>query len=70
MFTHDFYFSVLFLGSRLALMEVKAILYYLLLHFSFERNEKTVIPLELVPMPMFAIKNGLHLELIPRHNLI
>ncbi|XP_019565200.3 cytochrome P450 9e2-like [Aedes albopictus] len=35
------------IGSRFALMEIKAIVYYLLLHFSFEANSKTPIPLEL-----------------------
>ncbi|EAT46155.1 AAEL002638-PA [Aedes aegypti] len=35
------------IGSRFALMEIKAIVYYLLLHFSFEANRKTPIPLEL-----------------------
>lgn len=35
------------IGSRLALMEIKAIIYYLLLHFSFEANGKTPIPLKL-----------------------
>lgn len=54
------------LGSRFALMEVKAILYYLLLKFSFERNEKTVVPIQIEPIPLFAVKNGLHLELRPR----
>ncbi|XP_058462582.1 probable cytochrome P450 9f2 [Malaya genurostris] len=35
------------IGSRFALMEIKAIVYYLLLKFSFNRNEKTQIPLKL-----------------------
>ncbi|XP_065093166.1 cytochrome P450 9e2-like [Ochlerotatus camptorhynchus] len=35
------------IGSRFALMEMKAIIYYLLLHFSFEQNSKTPIPLKL-----------------------
>ncbi|XP_058837436.1 probable cytochrome P450 9f2 [Topomyia yanbarensis] len=35
------------IGSRFALMEVKAIVYYLLLNFSFHRSENTQIPLKL-----------------------
>uniref|UniRef100_U5EYB7 Putative cytochrome n=1 Tax=Corethrella appendiculata TaxID=1370023 RepID=U5EYB7_9DIPT len=35
------------IGSRFALMEVKAVIYYLLLNFSFEVCEKTQIPLKL-----------------------
>lgn len=56
-----------FPGSRFALMEVKALLYYLLLNFSFEANEKTEIPLEIKKSPMvLAPKNGLFIELKPR----
>ncbi|XP_053688973.1 probable cytochrome P450 9f2 [Sabethes cyaneus] len=35
------------IGSRFALMEVKAIIYYMLRHFSFVRTEKTQVPLKL-----------------------
>ncbi|XP_062551079.1 cytochrome P450 9e2-like [Armigeres subalbatus] len=35
------------IGSRFALMEIKAIAYHLLLHFSFELNSKTPVPLNL-----------------------
>lgn len=35
------------IGSRFALMELKGILYYLLLNFSFERNDDTQIPLKM-----------------------
>ncbi|XP_058820113.1 cytochrome P450 9e2-like [Topomyia yanbarensis] len=35
------------IGSRFALMEIKAIIYYLLLHFTFERNDRTQVPLKL-----------------------
>ncbi|XP_055529188.1 probable cytochrome P450 9f2 [Wyeomyia smithii] len=35
------------IGSRFALMEVKAIIYHLLLKFSFQRSENTQIPLKL-----------------------
>ncbi|XP_031624487.1 uncharacterized protein LOC116341517 [Contarinia nasturtii] len=59
------------IGSRFALMEVKAILYYLLLNFSFVANEKTENPLELKKIPFsLSLKNGMHLELKPRKNMI
>lgn len=35
------------IGSRFALMEVKAIIYYMLLEFSFERTPNTQVPLQL-----------------------
>lgn len=47
-------------------MESKAILYYLLLHFSFESNEKTEIPIKLDSFPGFTSKNGVNLQLKPR----
>lgn len=55
------------LGSRFALMQIKAILYNLLLNFSFEANEKTEIPLKLKKSP-FSLnpENGMFLELKPR----
>ncbi|KAG4075030.1 hypothetical protein HA402_004576 [Bradysia odoriphaga] len=57
------------IGSRFALMEVKAVLYYLLLKFSFEPNEKTEIPLKLKKvLTAMMPENGLHLELKPRKN--
>ncbi|XP_055306358.1 uncharacterized protein LOC129570685 [Sitodiplosis mosellana] len=58
------------IGSRFALMEIKAILYYLLLNFSFEPNAKTTIPIELIRSPFSLLpKNGMHLELKPRHKI-
>nr|XP_019557481.2 cytochrome P450 9e2-like [Aedes albopictus] len=36
------------IGSRFALMEVKAIVYHMLLSFSFERTAKTQVPVEIV----------------------
>uniref|UniRef100_A0A8D8C418 Probable cytochrome P450 9f2 n=2 Tax=Culex pipiens TaxID=7175 RepID=A0A8D8C418_CULPI len=56
------------IGSRLALMEVKSIMYYLLKDFSFEPSEKTQIPLKMAKN-MFAMQaeNGVWLELKPRH---
>lgn len=54
-------------GSRFALMELKAIFYYLLVNFSFERNEQTQIPIKLkrAPFSLYTEK-GMHLELKPR----
>ncbi|XP_065080392.1 uncharacterized protein LOC135703195 [Ochlerotatus camptorhynchus] len=52
------------IGSRFALMEIKAIMYALLLNFSIERNEKTEVPLKLVKGFMaLGVENGLHLRL-------
>lgn len=57
----------MFLGSRFALMEAKAILYNLLLNFSFEPNEKTQIPLKLKKTAFSLMsESGVHLNLIPR----
>lgn len=56
----------IFAGSRFALMELKAILYYLLLNFSFEPNEQSQIPLRLKKGPIMATEKGVHLELKPR----
>ncbi|KAJ6634903.1 putative cytochrome P450 9f2 [Pseudolycoriella hygida] len=55
------------IGSRFALMEIKAILYYLLLNFSFEACEKTQIPVKLQKIP-FSLKpeNGMHVKLRKR----
>lgn len=47
-------------------MELKAILYYLLLNFSFEPNKNTQIPLKMKKGMMFATEKGVHLELRPR----
>lgn len=57
------------LGSRLALMESKAVLYYLLLNFKLVPYEKTQIPLKLAktPMGMFTEK-GVHLRFEQRNN--
>uniref|UniRef100_A0A1B0D3B4 Uncharacterized protein n=1 Tax=Phlebotomus papatasi TaxID=29031 RepID=A0A1B0D3B4_PHLPP len=42
---------VLEYGSRFALMEMKALIYYILLNFKIEPNEKTQIPLKLSKEP-------------------
>jgi len=54
------------IGSRFALMELKTILYYLLLNFSFEPNKDTQIPLKLKKTPFVISEKGIHLELKPR----
>lgn len=56
----------IFSGSRFALMELKAILYYLLVHFSFEVNENTQIPLKMKKGGNVHAEKGVHLELKPR----
>lgn len=54
-------------GSRFALMTVKAILYHLLLSFSFEVNEKTDIPIKFKKTPFtMHTENGMNIELKPR----
>ncbi|XP_055530200.1 probable cytochrome P450 9f2 [Wyeomyia smithii] len=56
------------IGSRLALMEVKLILYYLLKDFSLEPTEKTQIPLQM-SKNFFALQaeKGVWLEIKPRN---
>lgn len=51
------------IGSRLALMEVKSILYFLLKDFSFEPTEKTQIPLQMAKS-LFSVREekGIWLE--------
>lgn len=55
------------IGSRFALMELKTVIYYLLLNFRFERTEKTDIPFKYENVP-FAMKpaNGIWVALKPR----
>lgn len=57
-------------GSRFAYMELKAILFYMLLNFSFEPNEKTQIPLKMDNVPVIKTQRGVHLQLRPRTNKI
>lgn len=54
------------IGSRFALMELKVILYYLLLNFSFEPNRDTQIPLKIKKQLFVGTEKGVHLELKPR----
>ncbi|XP_058462575.1 cytochrome P450 9e2-like [Malaya genurostris] len=58
------------IASRFALMEVKAIMYHMLLHFSFERTEKTQVPLQLAKGYIgLHSKAGLFVELKPRSHV-
>ncbi|XP_058462578.1 probable cytochrome P450 9f2 isoform X2 [Malaya genurostris] len=55
------------IGSRFALMEVKAVLYSLLRKFTFERTEKSKIPVRLSEsIIVMQTKDGVWLELKPR----
>ncbi|XP_037037112.1 probable cytochrome P450 9f2 [Bradysia coprophila] len=52
------------IGSRFALIEVKSVIYHLLLHFKFEPNEKSQIPLKLKSGPVgLTTENGIHVAL-------
>ncbi|XP_055301644.1 probable cytochrome P450 9f2 [Sitodiplosis mosellana] len=54
-------------GSRFALMEIKALLFYLLLNFNIQPYEKTEIPLKMSYSHFsWNIANGIHLEFEPR----
>ncbi|XP_058837433.1 probable cytochrome P450 9f2 [Topomyia yanbarensis] len=51
------------IASRLALMEIKLTLYYLLKDFSLKPNEKTQIPLQLAKAFALKAENGVWVEL-------
>ncbi|XP_059612263.1 probable cytochrome P450 9f2 [Phlebotomus argentipes] len=54
-------------GSRFALMELKSIIYYLVLNFSLEVTEKTQIPLKLASsFGALQSERGIHVKLCPR----
>lgn len=42
---------LLCVGSRFALMEIKALAYHILLHFSLEPSADTIIPMRLAKAP-------------------
>lgn len=51
------------IGSRFALMEAKAVIFYLLLNFSFIPNDKTQIPLKLSKSPFsLTAENGVNIQ--------
>ncbi|XP_053660558.1 probable cytochrome P450 9f2 [Anopheles marshallii] len=55
------------IGSRFALMEVKSVIYYLLKSFTFERSDKTQIPLKLKHNPAVLVaENGNWIRFKPR----
>lgn len=48
-------------------MEMKVLIYYLLLNFNLKATEKTQIPLKLIKnQALFQIEGGVHLALDPR----
>ncbi|CAO1431140.1 unnamed protein product [Diamesa serratosioi] len=56
------------IGSRFAIMEIKTVLYYLLLNFTFDITEKTQIPLKLENSPIqLKIEKGVWIALNPRN---
>jgi len=56
------------IGSRFALLQIKAITFQLLKHFTFEVCEKTQIPIEMGNLTVLPNK-GIHLELRKRTNI-
>ena len=56
--------QVNFQGSRFALMEAKAVIYYLLLNFKFEPNENSQIPVQLKKsIIVMTSEKGIHVGL-------
>lgn len=56
-----------FTGSRFALMEIKALYFYLVLNFNIQPYEKTQIPIKIAKAPgKLIVENGTYLELKPR----
>ncbi|KAG4075135.1 hypothetical protein HA402_006152 [Bradysia odoriphaga] len=51
------------IGSRFALMEAKAVIFYLLLNFKFESNIQTQIPLKLKKAPFLVSEKGVNIQL-------
>jgi cytochrome P450 family 9 len=55
------------IGSRFALMESKAVIYYMILNFHFEITAKTQVPLKIAKgMAGFGAEKGIHLRFRPR----
>ncbi|XP_049294622.1 probable cytochrome P450 9f2 isoform X1 [Anopheles funestus] len=55
------------IGSRFALMEVKSVIFYLLKNFTFERSDKTQVPLKLKHSPaVLAAEKGIWIRFKPR----
>lgn len=54
------------IGSRFALMEVKAIVYYMLMNFSFEKTANTQVPLQLKTGLTMSPEKGVFVNFKPR----
>lgn len=50
-------------------MEMKALIYYILLNFKIEPNEKTQIPLKLSKEPAMKTEKGIWVQLTPRSKI-
>lgn len=60
--------SIILTGSRFALMELKAILYHLLLNLTLVPNAKSQIPLRLKKTPFnMQTEKGVFMDLILRN---
>ncbi|XP_055696949.1 probable cytochrome P450 9f2 [Phlebotomus papatasi] len=56
------------IGSRFALMEIKAIVYYLVLNFHIEQTDKTQIPIRLAnTFAGLMSEKGVHVQFRPRY---
>lgn len=56
------------IGSRFALMEIKALFFYILVNFNIEAYDKTDIPIKIAKAAAnWSTENGIHLELKPRN---
>nr|XP_029719812.1 cytochrome P450 9e2-like [Aedes albopictus] len=59
------------IGSRLALMHIKSLLYYILANFSVEFSEKMELPLKLKKMSMtYSAESGFWLNLVPNSDML
>lgn len=55
---------LLFLGQRFAMMQIKVVIYYLLMEFKFLRTDRTQIPMKFKRQMFFlGFKNGVQLKL-------
>lgn len=60
-------FDFIFAGSRFALMEIKALFFYLLLNFNIQPYEKTQIPIKIAKAAAnWSTERGIDLEFKPR----
>jgi cytochrome P450 len=54
-------------GMRLALMETKLTLAKLMAHYSFEKCEKTQVPLPITEIATITPENGVFVKVVARH---